>query len=502
VVDLDAMSNTSQDPKLVTRLDDLLSESYGSSAPSGWYNPMTGLGTGRDKTTYTRFGVMRALDTQTLAGMYHGHDLSARVVDVIPDEELRLPFCLEIELEDDDGEDEPETKDAKAAKSFLKSEFKRLNARQHILDGRRWGRCFGGAATIIGAQDRQSASLPLRLDRVRQVDWLRTLDRRYLWPNTWYTKGAKNGQVETYNLNDTHPGGSESFVIHESRLILWPGSATAQREKDWNFSWDHSVLDRCWGVLRSFETLYRGVELLITDGPQAVYKVRGLMDQIIAGHEDAIRTRFELIDMFRSILRAVVIDAEGGESFERQQVTYSGTPEILNQMQLRLSAATQIPIMVLFGQSPGGLGVTGENDLRWFFDRTASSQRNVLAPRIEQIADLLLSVGGYDQFVGSVEVEFAPLWTPSEKEQAETRTQQSLADKNWIDSGVITPEETGLSRFGPRGRIQNGWKAFDRPTREKILKDVLAGLQAGSEPGMPGAPRGATGTTGSTGATE
>jgi hypothetical protein len=462
------------DPKLVTRLDSILGE---VDSPAGFYNPVTGLGTGRDKTTYTTFGTFRALDTATLAAMYHGHDLSARVVDVLPDEELRLPFCLEIDSGEEEAEEDP------LVARLLKKEFKRLKVRDHLLEGRKLGRLFGGAATILGANDGLPAYMSLDPTRVRQIDWLRTIDRRYLWPHTYYTTGEKNGRPRTYFLNDCHPGSSESFEIHESRLILWPGVFTAQREKDHNWSWDHSILDRCWSVLKMFETLYKGVELLITDGPQAVYKVKGLIDQIAAGQEADVMTRFEVIDTMRSILRAVVIDADGGESFERQQVTYSGTPEILTQMQLRLSSAVQIPMMVLFGQAPGGLGVTGENDLRWFFDRTAASQQNILAPRIEQIADLVLATSGHADLVGSVEVEFKPLWTPSELEQAQTRAAIATADKAWIDGGVITPEETGLSRFGVRGELRNGWKAYDRAAREKILKDVLSSLLEGSEPG-------------------
>jgi phage-related protein (TIGR01555 family) len=228
-----------------------------------------------------------------------------------------------------------------------------------------------------------------------------------------------------------------------------------------------------------------------------VYKVRDLVEQIAAGQEQAVMTRLEVIETMRSIFRAVVIDANGGEDFQRQQVTYSGTPEILGQIQLRLSAATQIPMIILFGQAPGGLGVTGENDLRWFFDRTASSQLNVLGPRIEQLADLVLQVAGYDSAVGQCEVKFAKLWTPTAKEEAEARFITSQTDNGYVQSGVISPEEVGLSRFGECGEWHPDWKAYDRAARIKVLRDVLANLEAGSEPGAPGQPNATTDPTSS-----
>jgi hypothetical protein len=424
------------------------------------------MGTGRDKSVYTQYNPsFQPLDVFTLSALYHGHDLAARVVEVVPDEELRLEFCVEIP-----GNEK--------AEKLVKEEFDRLGMRQNALDGRTWGRAFGGAATILGADDGRAAADPLDPERVGNgVAWLRTVDRRVLWPNTWYTYGPKNGQPETYNLNNSHPGGSETFVIHESRLILWPGARTAQQEKDDNNSWDYSILDRCWPALKAFETLYKGVELLVTEGPQAVYKVKGLFDKIVAGEEDQLRTRFDLIELYRSAFRAIIIDADGSESFERQQVTYSGTPEILNQMQLRLSAATQIPMMVLFGQSPGGLGVTGENDLKWFFDRTASSQRNVLAPRIERAARVVLAAAGIEAV--EVNVTFPNLWTPSAKEQAEERLAQATTDEKYIVNQVLTPEEICLSRFRDKGKWSPDWVGVDRGVREMMLEDILKDLANG-----------------------
>lgn len=461
------------DPNLTTHLDCLLGarnprfDALSDVTGTGFYNKITGLGTARDKTEYTQFStIFRPLDTQTLAALYHGHDLSARIVDVVPDEGLRLPYHVEVEG------------DSKA-EALIADEFERLEVREHLLQGWTFGRCFGGAATIVGARDGISASKPLNWDRLREpIAWLKTVDRRYLWPNTWYVGGPKNGQVETYWLSDISPGHSDCFVIHESRLILWPGARTAQQERDQNNSWDLSVLDRCWNTLKSFETVYRGIELLVTEGPQAVYKVRGLIEKLAAGEEDKIRSRFELIDMFRSALRAVIIDADGSESFERQQVTYSGTPEILGQMQMRLAATAQIPMIVLFGQAPGGLGVTGENDLRWFFYRIASEQLNRLAPRIKVLAKAVLRSNGLSTDK-AIKVSFDELWVPSEKERSESRFYQAQTDEKYIENNVLTPEEVCLSRFKDKGTWSPDWSAVSLDTRKKMLKEVLDQLENG-----------------------
>jgi hypothetical protein len=53
------------------------------------------------------------------------------------------------------------------------------------------------------------------------------------------------------------------------RALNLDGVRTAQREQNMNASYDYSVLDKCWPQLRMFETLWKGVELLVVEGPKA-----------------------------------------------------------------------------------------------------------------------------------------------------------------------------------------------------------------------------------------
>ena len=89
-------------PWLHTHLDSLLGGSRQdelSSSPIALiYNQATGLGTYRDKTAYTTVNTaFKPLDVYTLSALYHGHDLAARIVDVVPEEELRLPFEVTVQ---------------------------------------------------------------------------------------------------------------------------------------------------------------------------------------------------------------------------------------------------------------------------------------------------------------------------------------------------------------------------------------------------------------------
>lgn len=462
-----------------TRLDEYVGAGIASSYNTmpqfgvGWSNPVTGLGTTRDKTQYSQFLGYAPIDLITLSNLYHGSDLAARVIDVVAEEEFRLPYKVTV-------------KDDKIDK-LLADKLNALDLSDRALEARIWGRLFGGCALVFGAEDGRSAAAPLRTDSIKSFDFLTVVDRRFLWPVTWYSDGPKAGTPEVYSVANYWTGAvNGSYYVHESRMVKFPGSRTGRREKLLNASWDYSVLDKVLPQIRMLDTLYKGVEILVTDGPQGVYKVKGLMDQVMAGNEDKLMRRFELADMYRSVLRAVLIDAEQ-ESFERQQITYSGLPEILVQMQRRLSSAVQIPIMVLFGQAPVGLNGNSDNDIRWFYDITEASQRRVLAPRIKTIATVALASIGHGDRAKDLEIKFEPLWSPSAIEIAQERAAVAQADATYINAGVFTPEEVALSRIDGQGNWSREWLAVDRKVREKMLKDIVANLAKGSEPGMPGA---------------
>lgn len=439
----------------------------GGYAGGHWVNEATGYGTARDKTTYTTFKGYQPIDLVTLSNLYHGHAMSARVVDIVPEEEFRLPFVVY-------------TTDNNADKQVAER-LELINARERMLEARCWGRLYGGCALIYGGDDNLGAGDPLNPRALKSVDWLQVVDRRYLWPVSYYQFGPKAGTPDRFVLSQTWVGVAQgAYVIHESRMLRFPGARTSQREKNLNASWDYSVLDRTIPTIRMLEGMWKGVEILITDGPQAVYKVKGLFDKIMAGQEAAMQTRFAMIDTWRSVLRAILIDSDQ-ESFERQQITFSGLDKILEQGTLRLSADTCIPAILLGGPRNAGLNGSEMTELRLFYDRTAASQETVLGPRIKELARIILATMGRWDLLDKVSVKFPPLWTPSALEQAQERAAQATADAAYITNGVFMPEEIALSRVLDKGIWSPEWTAVDRKVREKLLKTALSQLEASTE---------------------
>lgn len=409
----------------------------------GWQSMLTGLGTpGYDKRLHTHF-TPHELSWDYAMALWRGDDLAARIVETLPSEMLRQGY--EISLDDDEGHERTEA---------VMARLEELGVEQVLWRALCYERAYGGAAIMLGADDGATdLTQPLQLERVRSLSWLTSLEPRDLSPVAWYDDpmAPRFGEPSVYQL--TMPGtGAKSLAsvrVHESRLIVFPGIQVSQRRyTSSNNGWGESALARVVSVLRDFNAAYTAAGILVHDFAQAVFKIKNLAELVAADKADVLSGRMRAVEMSRSVARAILIDAEG-EEFERKQTPVSGLPELLDRLNTRLAAAADMPLTLLMGQSPGGLNATGESDVRFFYDRVKATQQRKLGPAIRRIAQLVMLADGGEP--ASWSVKFAPLWQPTEKEQADTRLVQAQVDTAYIQAGVVSPEEIAVSRFGGDG---------------------------------------------------
>jgi phage-related protein (TIGR01555 family) len=454
----------------------------------GWQNPVTGFGTSRDKTTYNRFAPTALMNVEELSAIYHGEDLAARIIDIVPDEMLREGFSVDV--------GDPKLNE------LVSEKLEALAIDDKLADGIRWGRLFGGGALLLGADDKRSAATPLAIDRVESLAYLYVFDRRYLMPLTWYRDpgNPKLGQPETYMvLSPSSFTDVPMSIVHESRMVLFGGASTGIRERQQNMGWDVSVLQRPAKVLGDFNIGWNAASVLLQDGNQAVFTMSGLAETLAAGGEAALLKRLKQVDFGRSVINATIVDAgtaadSGGdppEKFERQQFPMTGIPDMLEKFMLRLAAAAQIPVTILMGQSPAGMNATGQSDFQWFYDRIRAQQNLKLAPKIRRIVKLLLSTKEFSGFKpDSIKTKFPPLWTEPPLTRAQTRKTLLEGDAIAVTTiGSLTPAEHALQRFQGADGFENELQLTDAgvKAREDELDVDLEQLAKGSyeEPPAP-----------------
>jgi phage-related protein (TIGR01555 family) len=434
----------------------------------GWSNAYTGLGTTRDKMTYSTFEGATKVGDEELDALYHGDDMAARACDAVPEEMLRCGF--EIKSDDIDSE----------TLSLINDSLTALETKAKFTDSATWARVFGGCVIYIGADDgAQGAGLqePLNEGAIKKLDHLNVIDRRYAYPLEWYTDPSdpKFGKPKTYMISSDGSGSGQSvsvLPVHESRLIRFDGLRASVTYRQENNGWGLSLLQRMNQILQDYGMSFQSLAHLLSDANQGVLKMKGLFEALAAKDVTLIQQRMQLIDMSRSDVRAIVLDAED-EDFIRQNFNWSGIDKPFTMMMLRLSAAARIPVTILMGQSPTGMDATGESDIRWFYDQTESHRESYLEAKLRRIIKLLtLSKDGP---TGGKELEnytiyWPPLWQATETEKATIRKTQAEADKIYIETGVVFPEEIALSRF-----TADGWSSeteIDIEMREDMLEDM------------------------------
>ena len=419
-----------------------------------WDNPLLGLGGAKDPTADTTFSIRATLADHVLHALYVENHFAAKIVEALPKSALRTGWSIGIS---GDPKEASELREAYAAREAA------LGVAGEMLKGACWGRAFGGAITIIGADDGRASGEPLDEGGIERVRFLHTFDRRDVRVYGYYNDPThpKFRMPEVFEVWPqvvrARGGGSASgwvggFLVHESRCVVWPGQATTESRRIELQGWDDSVLERTWDALKQIGEDYGAKSLLLARISQSIFKVKNLWEMLAGKEKERLQTRMELLDRSRSRAKAIVLDSE--ESFENSTQPLAGVESMLDKAILRLAAAADMPATILMGQSPAGFDATGESDLEVWSGEVESWRRLELQPRHARIAKLIL----LDKS-GPTEGAEPPGWTmqyrpvrqPSPKEEAEVRKLEAEADALNIDKGVY-PAEAAAFRYGPRGQ--------------------------------------------------
>lgn len=398
-----------------------------------WVNTLQGMGTSRDKTEATEFRAGQHLNDYQLASMFAFEDISAKIVDIYPREAFRNGWSLDLE-------DQGELVEKKAVRYLKRFDLTELFTSVAI-----WGRLFGGCAIWIGTDTNNMTPLE---DNPRTISFLRDIDRRYLVPFSYYKEGPNIGKTEIYNLFAPQLNNTLLGQIHESRLVIFPGARTERQAKQNLNGWDYSVLQKPYDTLRTSGGMWKAIEILMSDANQAVFKVKDLFRMVGQKDFEPLRARFQLMDLMRSVGRAILLDAES-EEFTRSTTNFTGLADLNESALQRVAAAAEVPVSVFGAKDPSGLNATGSSSLLWFWARVHSERTQIYEPRMRELLEILLSAQDSPIRLADEEeisIEWPELWPATAAEKAGIYKTNADADKVYIDSEVYLPEEVALSR--------------------------------------------------------
>lgn len=443
----------------------------------GWQNALTGLGTLRDKKTSGVHGRRgKALSQEYLEGLYDEDFLAGRIVD-LPAQEIYREW-IDLKASDEDGETDVDTS------TFIMQAMDDLDARSIFAEAETWARLQGGALILMGVDDKQEQEEPLDMDNIQSVDWISVVDRWDVNVHEKYTDPLEDkfGKPKIYSFTSSEASNvgmktadTAGKRIHESRTISFDGVKVSRRRRTQNNGWGNSVLERYYETIRDFQGATSSVMTLLQEFNQGVFKIKGLSDALSSDADNLVRKRLEMLDVSRAVTRAVIVDAEA-ESFETVGATVGGMADLYDRMMMTVSAASGIPVTLLFGRSPAGENATGESDIRLFYDHVKAQQETSARRRLEYFISVLLAAklgptGG--NVPSSWGFTWNPLFQETTKEKAEARKLVAETDKIYIDTKVLFPREVADNRYG--GDTYSLETSLDQELRaEKELEEEAA----------------------------
>ncbi len=424
-------------------------------------NVLTGLGTAKDRNEAIGVKRSRILSESAVDALYEQSWLIRRIVEKLPQQGTRSGWDLSVG-------DETSSR-MKAQLDDVVGWTEKLHLRPGLAAAATYSRLYGGGALVLIADDRTPIDKPLNLKRLRTIHGFYPIDRWRLYPaagwsgigepeSYWFWTQADrdlqklNDQAGSKMVTSAGLGLTEAtqIEIHSSRVIRIEGlpcSWRSQQERQW---WGVSVVDLVWDVFKRWETGQQSAADILHDFDLVVHKLPGLANMLAAGGEDKLRQRLQANAMARSTIGAYLLS--DGEELTNLNRSAAGIADIIANLKSEITGASGLPHTLLWGESPSGLGADGRSEQAAFGNEVADWQAQHLKEPLRRVYELVMACtdGPWkgQKPPDDWEITFRPTYTPTEDEQAELRQKVASADSQYIQAGVLQPNEVALARFG------------------------------------------------------
>jgi len=444
------------------------------------------LGMGADNAlTSSRYGFNPiSRDRLLLEWIHRGSWLGGIAVDTVADDMTRAGIEYITEIPPDQSE-------------ILDRTMTSLNTWFTINDVIRWGRLYGGAIGVVMI-DGQDFRTPLRLDTVGrgQYKGLMVLDRWMVEPSLEdlvTDLGPHLGLPKYYRVTQAAPA-LRGVAVHHSRVaIRHVGIDLPYQQSLTENMWGISVIERMYDRMIAFDSASTGAAQLVHKSYIRTMSVDGLRDVIAAGGKplDGMTAYVDMMRRFQGIEGITMIDMK--DKFEAQShSSFSGLSDALTQLGQQLSGALQIPLVRLFGQSPGGLGSNGESEMRQYYDHIKQQQMKTLHQGVTLIYKLGARSAGIP-LPPNFSIGFKSLWELSDNDKVNLAKTVVDTVSSAHEQGLVS-QKVALQELRQASRVSG---VFTNITKEMIDQaddtvqppggqDLLGSLIGGGDSGAGG----------------
>lgn len=432
----------------------------------GIQNLISGLGGRSDSQSYSNY-FAREFGQQEIDAAFRSSGICRRVHSIPATDSIRAGWAFK-------------TKDADI--NAIEGEQRRLGLANKLRKAELISRLYGGSAIMMGVGTDNPAT-PLDINRVKQgsLRYLHVLSRYQLTvPDMILDPGSPYyGMPSMYGVNT---GNGQQIQVHPSRMVRFVNSDLTEENLWQNSGWGDSTLTYLWTSLINSDTAQGSFAALLNKAKTDVITIPKLAE-IFATKESEDRFKQRLIgaQLFEGIFGIKLIGGAGskddvGETWQVQQLNWTGAPEIMDAFGQAVSSVSGIPFTKLWGRSPGGLNSTGDHDLENYLQEVSAGQELSLRPRMEQIFDVL-----YRSALGSVPssgiwFDFLPLKIESEETRWKNAKVAAETAGTWADTGLVPTEvaermaKTSIVEGGMFPGAESAYTEYEKGLLEPIVE--------------------------------
>lgn len=458
----------------------------------GYVNMVNRYGTSKDSSEQYDFIPDAPVADDVLEMHYENNGLFSKIIDMPAEEAIKHGFTLE------------DVEDGKLA-DFYSEALDELNWEENAMTAVKWARLFGGSIAVMLVNDGRGLEEPLDWKNIQSIDDIRVYDRSLVHPDyssvfnydpqdPFRVRGSRLGMPEYYDVYSKYG----SFRVHDSRCLVFqngvlPENATNSIYQFWGIP-EYIRLNK---AIRDADIAHRSAPKLLERSVQPIYKMKDLAAELATEQgEDRILKRLQVIDTARGILNSLVIDADG-EDYDFKTFQYNGITDVISASCNMLAALSNIPQIILFGQTISGMSSTDDTSMENYYNYVERIQKRMLRSNLRYLLSVVFQAGlatGEVDEVPKLKVQFNPLWSVSDSEQATLDQQKAQTEQVKAQTAQIYVGMEAIDPSEVRSKLADS-DDFDVENMldEYTEEELEAGMPSGEEE-QPQAPVGQTAT--------
>lgn len=302
-----------------------------------------------------------------------------------------------------------------------------------IKDCIRWGLLYGGGVLI--ANSNQNNERPLIEQNLQDKKLV------FLASDRWHCFPEKNGNIKVAQTwlytNETGVAEAAQFRADSSRINFFIGMSTPIYIRNIMGGWGLSIFEAILKPLRQYIKAMNVSLELLDEAKIDIIKIFDLTSTLLSGNDSLIRKRLQLVTENKNYKSSIAMDVQ--DDYQQKQISFSGLPEMIVQIQYLVCAALKRPYSKIFGKGSSGFS-SGEDDLE-NYNATVDSEIRTPATRLIKWVIQLRCWQLFGRELPDLKIDWKPLRVMSEKDEAEIKSKKLADYLQLFDRQLLTPRQ-------------------------------------------------------------